>query len=71
MIIVENMIFYDICKTLFNYRLTNGTAAGIANTPLKTMHLNNYHYSKDPWYSRHMSYIVPKGSPLKVVRKKL
>ena len=32
------------------------------------MHPNSYHFSKDPLYHRHTSYIVPKGSPLQVVQ---
>ena len=52
-------------RNLSNYRITNGTAAAMANDAMKNIHLNSYYYSQEPYYSRHMSYIVPKGSPLK------
>ena len=51
---------------IYNYRLSNGTAAATATSILKTAYLNDYHYSPDPLYSTHMTYIVPKGSPLQV-----
>ena len=51
------------------YRISNGTAAAAATSLVRNLYLNKYHYSPDPFYSTHMAYIVPKGSPLQVEQK--
>ena len=46
-------------------RIANGTAVGTGVEEVKGM-FPNFHWGKDPIFSRHSSQILPKGSPLKV-----
>ena len=49
-----------------NFRIGEGNAVSVTADEVKAILINYYHFSKDPLYSRHASYIVPKGSPLQV-----
>ena len=51
---------------ILNFRIGEGNAVSVTADEVKAILINYYHFSKDPLYSRHASYIVPKGSPLQV-----
>ena len=48
-------------------RINNGHAAAVTYAHEKIRIPNSYHYS-DYFTARHTSYIVPKGSPLQVLK---
>ena len=53
----------------FHFRVANGTVAAAITSDLKPLHPNTYHFSKEKITSRLMTYIMPKGSPLQVVKR--
>ena len=64
----ENIQYFqkERCSDNFCFRVTNGTAVGVAGSVIEDLLPNSWHFSKDVIETGFTSFILPKRSPLKV-----